>query len=240
MRSYWILAGCALACSQAQAQSYYVNGFADISDGAGADYGLVPTFDTSYGVLDSITLKMRFTGVVITGNGYVFDDDGQSTSADFVWTKSTDPFLTFYGNTKSYHAPSVPIPNTIVRRATPAMSQLDFDADVTVIYDLADSDLSIFENDGDLVIRLTGANGNVEGLFDPGQTGVFVPYGFYDRIDYTLTYNVAAVPEPASWGLMISGFGLVGRVIRRRSRAPSFPRATTDTLGIEAGETARP
>ena len=35
---------------------------------------------------------------------------------------------------------------------------------------------------------------------------------------YTFTLD-AAVPEPASWALMISGFGLVGAASRRRARA---------------------
>ena len=32
-----------------------------------------------------------------------------------------------------------------------------------------------------------------------------------------VTYN--AVPEPASWALFVAGFGLVGAVARRRTRA---------------------
>lgn len=35
--------------------------------------------------------------------------------------------------------------------------------------------------------------------------------------DFTLTYeSKAAVPEPASWALMISGFGLIGTALRQR------------------------
>lgn len=33
---------------------------------------------------------------------------------------------------------------------------------------------------------------------------------------------VDAVPEPASWALMISGFGLTGGILRRRTRVPAF------------------
>jgi len=33
------------------------------------------------------------------------------------------------------------------------------------------------------------------------------------------TFHVAAVPEPASWALMLGGFGLVGGAMRRRSAA---------------------
>ena len=34
---------------------------------------------------------------------------------------------------------------------------------------------------------------------------------------YELKVNVAGVPEPATWGLMVVGFGLVGGAVRRRN-----------------------
>ncbi|MFI4966753.1 MAG: PEPxxWA-CTERM sorting domain-containing protein [Caulobacterales bacterium] len=36
----------------------------------------------------------------------------------------------------------------------------------------------------------------------------------------------AAVPEPASWALMIGGFGMVGGLLRRRRTQPALPAAT--------------
>ncbi len=36
---------------------------------------------------------------------------------------------------------------------------------------------------------------------------------------FTLRFNTAAVPEPASWAMMIAGFGLVGGMARRRRMA---------------------
>lgn len=33
----------------------------------------------------------------------------------------------------------------------------------------------------------------------------------------TATFSAAAVPEPATWGMMVVGFGLMGAVMRRRS-----------------------
>ena len=33
-----------------------------------------------------------------------------------------------------------------------------------------------------------------------------------------IAFNIAAVPEPASWALMIAGFGLVGGAMRRRAK----------------------
>ena len=48
-------------------------------------------------------------------------------------------------------------------------------------------------------ITFTGANGNFNG-----------------------TANITAVPEPATWGMMIMGFGLLGGVMRRRSTKVAF------------------
>ena len=36
-----------------------------------------------------------------------------------------------------------------------------------------------------------------------------------DQLNYTL--NAAAVPEPATWGMMILGFGMMGAAVRRRT-----------------------
>lgn len=56
-------------------------------------------------------------------------------------------------------------------------------------------------------------------------TGTFVPFLGNDssgneldqEIGFTLLSQTGAVPEPASWVLMIAGFGLIGGALRRRS-----------------------
>ena len=37
--------------------------------------------------------------------------------------------------------------------------------------------------------------------------------------NFTYSFNGATVPEPAAWGLMLAGFGLVGGAMRRRQRS---------------------
>ena len=41
-------------------------------------------------------------------------------------------------------------------------------------------------------------------------------FNLYDSVDYTATVSSAAIPEPATWAMMIIGFGAAGCVIRRR------------------------
>ncbi|MBT2188889.1 PEPxxWA-CTERM sorting domain-containing protein [Sphingobium sp. H33] len=60
--------------------------------------------------------------------------------------------------------------------------------------------------------RFLGASGSIAGV------------GLLDRrparplnhLDLTGTLNMPAVPEPATWGLMLTGLGLTGAAMRRR------------------------
>ncbi len=47
-----------------------------------------------------------------------------------------------------------------------------------------------------------------------GDCGAGCPAGLGVRLD-----SAAAVPEPASWAMMVGGFGLAGGAMRRRSRS---------------------
>jgi hypothetical protein len=39
-----------------------------------------------------------------------------------------------------------------------------------------------------------------------------------------VTFSAGRVPEPASWAMLIAGFGLVGAAMRRRGEASPAPR----------------
>ncbi len=43
-------------------------------------------------------------------------------------------------------------------------------------------------------------------------------YHFVGLPDATMGGSTAAVPEPASWAMMVGGFGLIGSTMRRRAR----------------------
>jgi hypothetical protein len=73
------------------------------------------------------------------------------------------------------------------------------------------------------------ANDDLTGLTDSGFTQTLLAGTVYtavitgfDNLDfgtYTLTIaNAAAVPEPATWGMMLAGFGMVGFGLRRRAK----------------------
>jgi hypothetical protein len=71
---------------------------------------------------------------------------------------------------------------------------------------------------GDLYHTLYIANDNdfLPGVAGPNQ---FFVFGFKDgELPGLVQQHIAAVPEPASWMMMIGGFGLVGAAMRRRMR----------------------
>jgi hypothetical protein len=71
---------------------------------------------------------------------------------------------------------------------------------------------------GDLQITLNGGtfNQGVFGLDGGKRDGLTVSATFDWKQDPILSALPAAVPEPASWALMIGGFGLSGAMLRRR------------------------
>jgi len=86
----------------------------------------------------------------------------------------------------------------------------------------SEADVVLSNDLSEVLIRFNPAGegfGVVLGNVLGGENFVIAPSP--DAGVYALTVN-AAVPEPATWGMMIAGFGLVGFVLRRRER---FARA---------------
>ena len=81
-------------------------------------------------------------------------------------------------------------------------------------------------NNGNALVLNNGVN-NAFGFGLTLGAGAFVDFAVSNNNGYSndttgLNLNVAAVPEPASWGLMILGFGLAGYAMRRRSARVAF------------------
>ncbi|MBB4155649.1 hypothetical protein GGQ80_003574 [Sphingomonas jinjuensis] len=59
-----------------------------------------------------------------------------------------------------------------------------------------------------------------ESVFLPaGTTSYRIAYGRENGAPSVLNVSVAAVPEPATWGMMLVGFGMIGATARRRRTA---------------------
>ena len=61
--------------------------------------------------------------------------------------------------------------------------------------------------------------GTVVTLAAPGSVYAMVNDTFHRNNGGAFTANVSAVPEPASWAMLIAGFGLTGAALRRRRMA---------------------
>jgi hypothetical protein len=58
-------------------------------------------------------------------------------------------------------------------------------------------------------------------------TATLIGFGFYNEPSFFLLDNVSVtgvIPEPATWAMMIAGFGLVGSALRRRNQEGSALR----------------
>lgn len=52
-----------------------------------------------------------------------------------------------------------------------------------------------------------------------GAASAFIRDNFVNETNYAFRWDGGVVPEPATWAMMIAGFGLVGSALRRRNAA---------------------
>jgi hypothetical protein len=92
-------------------------------------------------------------------------------------------------------------------------------SNVLTVPDLSIAGLLLYQGYG-ITLSTTGIT--TADLVGFGSTSAaFNPDGRYDfvlRLDFGV--SPPAVPEPATWAMMIAGFGLLGDVMRRRNRRP--------------------
>jgi hypothetical protein len=78
------------------------------------------------------------------------------------------------------------------------------------------ADFALFTGTGTVNAMLSGSG--MSTVVGAGNlvTQISTRAGGFGRVTYT--YNESAVPEPASWAMMVGGFGLLGAAMRRRPR----------------------
>ena len=148
-------------------------------------------------------------------------DDMSSNDVDFLFTLSASPTPDF-SDSETFIVRNVLV--TTIANGVGSASAQDFQFAVNAI-------------GGGLTSFVPGTNSRISDLLGPelftGSTAMptFVPGSFsLTRSNgsasgtgtLTITQLVSAVPEPATWGTMLLGFGAVGYSMRRRSAPARF------------------
>ena len=64
-----------------------------------------------------------------------------------------------------------------------------------------------------------GSGWLLQGATAISSNGLIVGYGIHDGVQSAFLLQADGVPEPASWALMLIGFGAVGGALRRADEA---------------------
>jgi hypothetical protein len=201
--------------------------------------GNVPYFDTRLGVLNEITIFSYYT-VSYTLTSYMLGDQGGQFPRAMI---TSDPAVIFSTDNAAFQA----LPDayhTIIRETNSADYQVHpvFYVEVLPtqqkVQDLAGSQtltvdpslFAAFESDTGGVFNLSLSKDiNIHSDWTPDRGGInpkSVSGSLFTQVSYSYTpfetppatSPGSAVPEPASWALMILGFGAVGVSLRSRRR----------------------
>jgi hypothetical protein len=186
---------------------------------------------TAFGTTSAETVDVIFTGIEnidSSGDGFgtvwVGATDGSTTSLDIA-TENGYTFTTFGFNTKEPAPPLAGSPDWGIKITAfyvggsysetfaPFDQNTSFRVDSTgggmthVLLELTDKDGNV----------MTGENG-FPYEYKQGQT-TKTGLAYWEAFGQFKMDGVAAIPEPATWGLMIMGFGAAGAMLRRRKLA---------------------
>ena len=209
----WLVASSAMALAlPAAGQSVSYTGVAYGYDATDNIY--VPGFDSSLGTL---------TGISVDASVHGFYSGGAYSTGEFENAPSTF-YLDITGPASlTFFYDQIPL-NIAVTPDEPGV--VISGADFFILNYSGAGSFAIDPNDFGSFIDTDNtyawgriAPATVAYIYGPGAVQAQVDVtGVQAVFDYTVTYSyaAAAVPEPATWGLMIAGFGAVGGVMRRR------------------------
>jgi hypothetical protein len=151
-----------------------------------------------------------FTGWTLTGDTtfvFVTDETGGGGPTDGIYHAAFGPEdgLTYL----SQAIATTPGENYAFRfdlaNLDGAPNEFTFDLGATTLIDLVDSPAFDYAT--------------AEGFFTAASSSTTIRFGFYQLPFFFVLDNVSVtsmVPEPASWALLVTGFGMVGASMRRR------------------------
>ena len=171
---------------------------------------------------------MRVVSTLLSGSKTLAFAAAATAAVAIVSPASAATYNNFNGTTGTYG-------NDLVEPAGPFTDLFTFvlDRSGRVAADISSSASSTGTNINFSSVVLSGPNGFSQ-AFTPVSTGTFEFRGFGPTLlqagTYTLSvggttggaasysgnFNLGAIPEPATWALMILGFGAVGGALRRR------------------------
>ena len=189
------------------------------ASGSGATAVGFDAFDPDLGTLTDVRLVLssvqRFHyGASVLGQGLIGLFDGRYIGAVNVGGQAVGGSSGFSSGPLGFCVPEV------------GYCQVAGTFDRAFGFDVAGLDPSAFLTSGDVDLHSTITLTDYQSFLSPGAfLTEFGVLGWNGTLSLHYTYSPssvaapAGIPEPATWGLMIAGFGLAGAALRRR-RAP--------------------
>jgi hypothetical protein len=179
--------------------------------------GVFQKFDAQLGYLDSVTIEQRLTGSA-AARVEAFGSGVAVFRVSLFGTLGTE-FGSIVLGKDSTRTASVPF-NFIVSETQSGTALVEYSSHTT--------DLSRFIGSGSYIFRLNGPGPllSVESVAGPTVTAQMV--GLFEPMfdDFTITFDYHdPVPEPSVWMYLVTGFGLIGSLIRKQrglSAKPNF------------------